>query len=135
MYDEVVNTYEGPLFIVLCTVVDLVIYFYKIVQPRGLNGVNLLHLGMDGPRVNTNFEKELLALVHEKKDPSILRLGIYSLHPVDTAFENRISEVDFPFKNFINDLGSFFKLSAAQREDYVEAGVVTGIAADFSKKF
>ena len=52
MYDEVVNTYAGSLFMGHCTAVDLMTHFYEIVQPLGLKGVNLLHLGMDGPRVN-----------------------------------------------------------------------------------
>ena len=50
---EVTNTYAGSLFISSCTTDDLVIHFDKI----DLKGVNLWHLGMDGPRVNTKFEK------------------------------------------------------------------------------
>ena len=50
MYDEVVNTYAGSLFMGHCNAVDLVTHFYETVQPFGLKGVNLLHLGMGGPR-------------------------------------------------------------------------------------
>ena len=135
MYDEVVNAYAGSLFMGHCTAVDLVTQFYKIVQPLGLKGVNLLHLGMDGPQVNTKFEKELIALLHEKEETPVVLLGICSLHPVYTTFKNRISEVDFPFETFFNDFSFFFKLSAARREDYVGVGFVTRMAAEFTKKF
>ena len=57
MYDEVVNTYAGSLFMGHCTAVDLMTQFYKIVQPLGLKGVNLLHLGIDGPQINTECER------------------------------------------------------------------------------
>ena len=88
MYDEVVNTYAGFLFMGHCTAVDLVMHFYEMVQPHGLKGVNLLHLGMDGSQVNTKFEKELQASFHVKEGTSIFLLGICSLHPVYTAFKN-----------------------------------------------
>ena len=95
MYDEVVNTYAGSFFMGHCAAVDLVTQFYKIVQPLGLKGVNLLHLGMDGPQVNTKFEKELQALFHVKEGTSIFLLEICSLHPVYTALKNGISQKDF----------------------------------------
>ena len=98
MYDELVNIYAGSLFMDHCTTVDLVTHFYEIVQPLGIKGVNLLHLGMDGPRVNRKFEEELQASLHEKEDTSILLLGTCSLDPIHTAFKNGISEVDFPFE-------------------------------------
>ena len=41
----------------------------------------------------------------------------------------------FPFETFFNYFTFFFKLSAACREDYIGVVVVTGIAAEFSKKF
>ena len=51
MYDEVVNTYlvvtyAESLFLGHCTAADLVTLFYEVVQPLGLKGVNLLHLGV-----------------------------------------------------------------------------------------
>ena len=62
-------------------------------------------------------------------------LGTCLLHPVHTTFRYGISEVDFPFEIFFNDLSFFFKLSAARREDFVGVGLVTGKAAKFAKKF
>ena len=131
---EVTNTYAGSLFMGLCTTDDMVIHFYKIVQPLDLKDVNLSHLGMDGPRVNKKFGKELQALFHEKTDTSVLLLGAFSLHPVHTAFKNGILEVNLPCETFFNDL-VFFMLSAARLDDYVGVGVATGIAAEFAKKF
>ena len=129
MYDELVNIYAGSLFMDHCTAVDLVTHFYGIVQPLGIKGVNLLHLGMDGPRVNRKFEKELQASLHEKEDTSILlfRNMLTRSHP------HRLQKWDFRSRLPIRDF--FFKLSAAQREDYVGVDVVTGIAAELAKKF
>ena len=109
MYDEVVNTYAGSLFMGHCSAVDLVKHFYEIGEPLDLKGVYLLHLGMDGPRVNKKCERELQASLHEKEDTSIMILGTCSLHPVHTAFKNGIIEVNFPFETFFNDLSFFFK--------------------------
>ena len=113
MYEEIVNTYAGSLFMGYCSAANLVHHFYKTVQPLGAKGVHLLHLGMGGPRVNTKFEKDLQALLHKKEDTSILLLGTGSLHPVHSAFKYGISEVKFPFEISFNDLSFFFKLSAA----------------------
>ena len=59
MYDEVNNICVGSLFMSHSTAVDLVMHFSKIVQLLGLKGVHLLHLGMNGPWVNTKFEKRI----------------------------------------------------------------------------
>ena len=74
-------------------------------------------------------------MLHKKEDTSILLLGTCSLHPVHIAFKYGILEVDVPFEIFFNDLSFFFKLSAARRENYVGVGLVTGIAAEFAKRF
>ena len=66
MYEEIVNTYVGSLFMGLCSAANLVHHFYEIVQPLGAKGVHLLHLGMDGPRVNTKFEKDLQAFMRKR---------------------------------------------------------------------
>ena len=93
---EVTNTYAGFLSVGPCTADDLVIYFYKIVQPLDLKGVNLLHLGMDGPRVNPKFEKELEALLHEKADILVLVLGTCSLHRLQKCdFRGGLTMRDF----------------------------------------
>ena len=101
MYEEIVNTYAGSLFMGYCSAANLVHHFYEIVQPLGAKGVHLLHLGMDCPRVNTKFEKDFQASLHEKEDTSILLLGTCSLDPVHTAFKHDISEVEFPFEIFL----------------------------------
>ena len=51
-----------------CSAANLVHHFYEIVQPLGTKGVHLFHLGMDGPQVNTKFEKDLQALLYQKED-------------------------------------------------------------------
>ena len=75
MYEEIVNTYAGSLFMGHYSAANLVHQFYEIVQLLDAKGVHLLHLGMDGPPINMKFEKDLQALLHEKEDTSILLLG------------------------------------------------------------
>ena len=94
--EEIVNTYAGSLFMGHCSAANLVHHFYKIVQPLGAKGVHLLHLGMDGPQVNTKFEKDLQASLHEKEDTSVLLLETRSLHLVHTAFKYMV----FQKRNF-----------------------------------
>ena len=102
MYEEIVNTYAGSLFMGHCSAANLVHHFYKIVQPLGAKGVHLLHLGMDGPQVNTKFEKDLQASLHEKEDTSVLLLETRSLHPVHTAFRYMVfQKQNFHLKFFL----------------------------------
>ena len=65
----------------------------------------------------------------------MLRLGTCSLHPVHSAFKTGLEKLNFPFATFFNDLHFFFKLSSARREDYKDISEVTGITAEFVKKF
>ena len=44
MYEEIVNTYAGSLFMGHCSAANLVHHFYEIVQPLDAKGVHLLHL-------------------------------------------------------------------------------------------
>ena len=78
--------------------------------------MNLLHLGIDGPRINTEFQKELQAYLHEKEEIAILPLGTCLLHLIHNVFKNGISEVSFPSETFFNDLRFLVKVSSAQRD-------------------
>ena len=134
-YDQVVNMYAGSLFVGHCPAKELVRHFYEMTVPLSLDGEHLLHIGKDGPNVNLKFEDDLCDELHEKEETTILNLGSCSLHPVHTAFKKGLQELDFGFESFFNDISFFFKLSAARREDYSEVAMVTGIAAEFAKKF
>ena len=129
-----VNGYGGSYFIGHCTADDLLKHVQELRKSFNLEESFLLHVGMDRPNVNLKFEKELVVLksVH---DTGILRLGTCSLHPVHSAFKTGLEKLNFPFATFFNDLHFFFKLSSARREDYKDISEVTGITAEFVKKF
>ena len=114
MYDQIVNTYGGTLFIGHCDAADLVKHFDEITKKLELHMSYLVHLGMDGPRLNEKFERDLEVQLGAKDEPArILKIGTCSLHPVHTAFKKGLAELELPFESFFNDL-SFFKLSPAR---------------------
>ena len=90
---------------------------------------------MDGPNVNLKFEKELEAVLKSVHDAVILRLGTCSLRPVHLAFKKRLVKLNFPFAIFLIDLNFLFKFSSTRREDHKDISEVTGITAEFVKKF
>ena len=63
-----------------------------------------------------------------------LNLGTRSLHPAHTAFKNGISELDLKFDNFSCDLGFFFHISSASRENYGQLESLTNVVAGFAMK-
>ena len=134
IYDQVVNGYGGSCFIGHCTVGNL-LYMYRDYLSLNLKESFLLYVGMDGPNVNLKFEKELEAVLKSVHDAVILRLGTCSLHPVYLAFKKRLVKLNFPFATFFIDLRFFFKFSSTRREDYKDISEVTGITAEFVKKF
>ena len=58
-----------------------------------MNNNLLLHLGIDGPKVNLSFETKLKEF--NKENSGFLQLGTCSLHPVHTAFKNGLQKLDF----------------------------------------
>ena len=108
----------APSFYGHCPAEELVKHFYEMTEQLELDGMHLIHLGMDGPKVNLKFEKDLCAALHAREDTVILNLGTCSLHPVHTAFKKGLEELQFAFGSFFNALSFFFKLSAARRNDY-----------------
>ena len=135
IYDQVVNGYGGSCFIGHCTVGDLLKHVQRLLKSLILKESFLLHVRIDGPNVNLKFEKELEAVLKSVHDAVILRLGTCSLHPVYLAFKKRLVKLNFPFATFFIDLRFFFKFSSTRREDYKDISEVTGITAEFVKKF
>ena len=90
-------------------------------------------------------------------NPSLLKLGSYSLHLIHSAFHKGIKQLfqeqvpsatsnsegsgELPKKNetfdlddFFTDIHSFFKLSSARCEDYTSLESVAGVVAEHIKK-
>ena len=130
-----VNSYGGSCFTGHYTAADLKNHFHEKSSELGVTGTYLLHLGMDGPRINLKFQKDLELELKAKEDTLILNLGPCSLHPVHTAFKNGLHKLNFPFASSFNDVSFFFKLSSARREDYAGVSSVTGVVAEFAKTF
>ena len=104
--DKVVSSYAGTLFVGHCTASDLVSHYNTMVEKLQLDSSHLLHLGMDGPKVNLTFQKKLAELLHEE-GTEFMDLGTCSLHPVHTAFRKGLSQLSFPFESFFHDLHFF----------------------------
>ena len=134
IYDQVVNGYGGSCFIGHCNVGNL-LCMYRDYLSLNLKESFLLYVGMDGPNVNLKFEKELEAVLKSVHDAVILRLGTCSLRPVHLAFKKRLVKLNFPFATFFIDLSFLFKISSTRREDHQDISEVTGITAEFVKKF
>ena len=133
-YNQVINLYVGSKFVGHCTANDLVIHCKELMEEMGLTKPFLLHIGMDGPKVNLKFQKEIeLAVSSDEDDPSgILDIGTCTLHPVSNAYKYSLKKLSFQFECFFNDVNFFFKLSAARREDYKHVSEsIVGIAAQF----
>ena len=101
--------YAGSLFVGHCPAEKLVNHFYKMTKQLQVNGKHLLHLGMDGPKVDVKFEKDLSDGLKKKEDTAILNFGTCSLHPVQSVFKKGFQELDFGFKIFFIDLSFLFQ--------------------------
>ena len=73
-YHEVTNCYCGSLLIGHCMHEQLIEHYYEFTKNLKLDSFFLLHLGIDGPKVNNAFQKKRFDGLHEKKDPSFLNL-------------------------------------------------------------
>lgn len=129
---SVVSMYCGSLFVGHCTSEQLVEHFYEIGRQMEWSADYMLHLGMDGPRVNSRFQKLLLEQMSQKYGTEFLNIGSCSLHQVHNAFRKGVQAFDFDIDGFVLDSSFFFKLSACRREDYLAMEVVTDLAARFA---
>ena len=107
VHDCITSNYLGALFVGHCYVKDLVDHYYTFKERFKMNNNILLHLGMDGPKVNLSFETKLKEEFN-KENSEFLQLGTCSLHPVYTAFKNGLQKLDFPMKDFFMTSSSSF---------------------------
>ena len=131
---QIVNRYCGSLFLGHCTSDNLVDHFNEFMVNNNLDPNYLLHIGMDGPRVNTAFQDKLSTHLKDNLDTSFLNLGTCSLHPVHTAFRKGITSMSFDLDSFFIDLHFFFKLSSARREDYSNLHSLTDTMDKYAMK-
>jgi len=92
----------------------------KFIEDQNLDAQKLLQCSMDGPNVNVSFQRKINATLVEQGGAKLIDIGTCSLHPVHTAFTNGVEVLPFDIEQFSNDIFSWFKLSAARREDYSE---------------
>ena len=133
VHDCITSNYLGSLFVGHCYATDLVDHYNEFKDQFKLDNNLLLHLGMDGPKVNISFETKLKE-EFRKENSSFLNLGTCSLHPVHTAFKTGLQELNFPYDSFFHDLSFFFHLSSARREDYKKLEDITDVTAHYVKK-
>ena len=88
----------------------------------------LLNIGMEGPNVNKKFLRDLRSEL-EKVHTDLIYIGSCSLHIVSDGFGKGMKYIDaiVNFDQFAIDLHSFFKLSAARREDLSEMSNFTDV--------
>ena len=89
------NIYRGFCFTCHCTAEDLLKHVQELLKSVNLKGSYLLRVGMDSPKVNSKFKKELKALWRYTHDTEILKLGTCSLHPVHSTFMKILEKYPF----------------------------------------
>ena len=105
--DCIVSAYCGLLFVGHCSNKSLELFG----EDMKWSPPHLLHLGMNGPKVNLAFQRQLFRSLEEKSDKSFLDIDTCPLHNVHNAFHNDVEQ-------FIVDINGFVKLSSAGREDF-----------------
>ena len=62
-------------------------HYFQFKERLKLNNALLLHIEMDGSRVNLCFEWKLANVINQNSNTELLQLGTCSLYPVCTAFK------------------------------------------------
>ena len=126
--------YIGSSYVGHCFAKDLLQKFKDFSEEMNLDQSLLLQLGMDGPNVNTRFEKDLLAEIDKEYGVNFLKLGSCSLHITHNGVREGIKAFGFDIEIFVNDVCFFFKLSAARRQDYKLTELFTEIETQYFLK-
>ncbi len=90
----------------------------EFMEKHSLDPHKLLQCSMDGPTVNLAFLKKINENFSSKGIQPLVDIGTCSLHPMHTAFTKGIETLPFDIEQFANDIYSWFKLSAARRQDF-----------------
>ena len=132
--DLVMSVYCGSLFVGHCFSKDLLEHFTAFGEDMNWDPDLLLQIGMDGPNVNTKFEKDLHNMINDHYDASFLKLGSCGLHITHNGFRKGILEFGFDVETFVNDANFFFKMSATRRQDFKLMELFTDIEAKYMLK-
>jgi hypothetical protein len=90
----------------------------KFLDDNNLHASKLLHCSTDVPAVNKSLLKKFNDVFLEQSVKPLIDIGTCSLHPVHSGFHKDLDCLPFNIEQFANDLHSWFKLSAARRQDY-----------------
>ena len=84
-------------------------HFLEFVNKVSLDMKVMIHIGMNGPRVNLKFEGFLKSSPQMKSlDTTILQFGLNPLHVVHNAFQAGVNALNFSIDSFVIDI-NFFK--------------------------
>lgn len=119
-WNRVVVVYIDSVFLGHADADKLLEVVVKFIEDNNLDTRKLLQVSMDGPSVNLSFQRKLNTHLASQGISELINIGTCSLHPVHTAFMKGIDKIEFDVDQFSNDVFSWFKLSAARREDYSE---------------
>lgn len=133
-FQRIVNHFCGSLFLGHCTAQQMLDHFFQFGEKLKWNLRNLLHLGMDGPYLNKKFQRELEAELKSVHGKSILDISTCPLHPIHNSLEKGLASISFDYDKFARNLHTFFKRSAARREDYSIANVDSELEIHFMRK-
>src|SRR6266516_1623330 len=119
-WNKVTTVYVNSVFLGHADADKLHQVMTKFIDEYNLDISKLMQFSMDVPNVNLTFQRKFNALLVSKDIDKLVDIGTCSLHPVHTAFTKGIEKLQLDVDQFANDVFSWFKLSAARREDYSE---------------
>ena len=93
----------------------------KILQVLEADGVlvsNLLALASDGPNVNKTIWRKIQKDLTDAGHGGLVEVGTCNIHVIHNAFHSAVNKFGSDVEEFTIDLNTFFKLSAARREDF-----------------
>ena len=98
------SAYCRSLLVGHCSSENLIEHFEHFGEDMKWNPSPLLYLGMDGPKVNLAFQRQLSKSLEEKSYASFLDVGTCPLHNVVNAFTNGMKFLNFDVEQFIVDI-------------------------------
>lgn len=132
---RITSHYCGSLFVGHCKAEQLRNHFFEFGHYLKWKINYLLHLGMDGPKVNLKFENDLVAELKSVHNKTILNVLTCNLHPVHNAFAEGLKKsITFPYDKFAIDLHFSFKHSAARRGDFVLCNLASELDISFMRR-
>lgn len=127
VFRRVIVRYLDSEFVGHCTANHLLSIFHSKMKSFDIEKALMLQMEMDGPNVNKSMLKSLKVDLEKNLDKTLIDIGTCLLHPVHTCFEKALSKFSLDFDEFVIDVHSFFKLSAARKQDFQLTSLTTEI--------